>query len=586
MNRPARCDRGEQGFAMITVMLVIMIITLLITGSLAYSLGSLTISRHDQDWNAALSSAEAGLDDYLFRLNQNTNYWQYSATNPPPDGNKAFSFTGGGTTGQPVFVQLSGLPNAGRYHYRADVSTLPTNGAIKIYSTGSVGNTSRTVQTVVRQKSFLDFVYYTDYETTDPALYSNPPDNLTATQAAAAGPAGCKAYYAYPAQGTLPANAGRSADCHDIVFVTGDVINGPLATNDGIRILGSPTFAGTVTSAWPGTPVAPLPPANCAQTQIWVDGGSGAPNFSSCPVSSSKLNMPPSSPGLKGLTDPAIGGTQGCLFTGPTKITLNSDGTMNVVSPYTLVSKCAAAVWPTAASINMPLPANGVVYVQNVPIAPTDPNYKASNVACITNPLGYPIKSGDVTPYPCSTGEAFVQGTLKGQLTIATDDTIVLAGNILYQGNLTGTDVLGLIAQNYVQVYHPVDSSGNDLAGANGDLLNPTFDAAIVALNHSFIVPNYNSGDTPPDHTGTINVNGAIAQEYRGPVGTGHLSGGLVVVDNGYYKNYVYDQRLKYLSPPHFIDPVQSAWGIRIWSESNPANYPPPACAALPASCP
>ena len=56
----------------------------------------------------------------------------------------------------------------------------------------------------------------------------------------------------------------------------------------------------------------------------------------------------------------------------------------------------------------------------------------------------------------------------------------------------------------------------------------------MLAINHSFIVDNYNCGNS----LGTLNVKGAIAQKYRGAVGT---SGG-----TGYLKNYEYDERLHY----------------------------------------
>jgi len=62
---------------------------------------------------------------------------------------------------------------------------------------------------------------------------------------------------------------------------------------------------------------------------------------------------------------------------------------------------------------------------------------------------------------------------------------------------------------------------------------------------------------------GSLGVNGAIAQRFRGAVGT--VSG--ATLNSGYSKSYVYDQRLKYLSPPKFLDPVASAWGIAIWKE-------------------
>ena len=61
------------------------------TAAVAYGIGSQNASRRDQDWNAALAAAEAGIDDYVFRLNENSNYCQYSASNLPPDGNQAFT---------------------------------------------------------------------------------------------------------------------------------------------------------------------------------------------------------------------------------------------------------------------------------------------------------------------------------------------------------------------------------------------------------------------------------------------------------------------------------------------------------------
>ena len=31
----------------------------------------------------------------------------------------------------------------------------------------------------------------------------------------------------------------------------------------------------------------------------------------------------------------------------------------------------------------------------------------------------------------------------------------------------------------------------------------------------------------------------------------------------GYIKDYNYDDRLRYQEPPHFLDPVQSAWHVQ-----------------------
>ena len=80
--------------------------------------------------------------------------------------------------------------------------------------------------------------------------------------------------------------------------------------------------------------------------------------------------MPPSNVAIKADADKSLGG-DGCLFTGPTSITLNSAGTMTVVSPYTksgatTTNNCAGGT--LAAPATQALPANGVIYVQNVPV--------------------------------------------------------------------------------------------------------------------------------------------------------------------------------------------------------------------------
>jgi hypothetical protein len=113
-----------------------------------------------------------------------------------------------------------------------------------------------------------------------------------------------------------------------------------------------------------------------------------------------------------------------------------------------------------------------------------------------------------------------------------------------------------------VRVYHPVNRSGSctNAAGSNTDL---EIDAAILSLTHSFIVDNYTCG-----LLGTLTVKGAIAQKFRGPVGT--YSGGTKVT--GYTKNYAYDDKLKYRSPPNFLPPVQAAWHVIVSNEQVPAS--------------
>jgi hypothetical protein len=63
-----------------------------------------------------------------------------------------------------------------------------------------------------------------------------------------------------------------------------------------------------------------------------------------------------------------------------------------------------------------------------------------------------------------------------------------------------------------------------------------------------------------------LTVTGAIAQQYRGAVGTVGSNG------SGYIKNYNYDDRLRYRSPPYFLTPVAAAWGVVRSNEQVPAR--------------
>jgi hypothetical protein len=67
---------------------------------------------------------------------------------------------------------------------------------------------------------------------------------------------------------------------------------------------------------------------------------------------------------------------------------------------------------------------------------------------------------------------------------------------------------------------------------------------------------------------GTLTIDGVIAQKYRGPVGRGGNT-----PTNGYIKNYIYDSRLQFRAPPHFLDPVESAWRVWRYTEQQPARH-------------
>lgn len=195
------------------------------------------------------------------------------------------------------------------------------------------------------------------------------------------------------------------------------------------------------------------------------------------------------------------------------------------------------------------IPSSGVFYVGN------------GSCSSIYSPFTatYPSTSG------C--GNVIVHGTYSGALTIAAENDIIVDDNI----TRTGNGLLGLVANNFVRVKHPICPS-NNTGCTNGTITAQTsrtncnngvngtgtktslqIDAAILAINHSFIVDHYNCGA----QLTTLTVNGAISQKFRGPVGTFGSN------TTGYLKNYNYDDRLRYLEPPNFLDPVEVAWHVQ-----------------------
>jgi hypothetical protein len=524
-----RTKTGEDGVAMVTVMMIVLVLTLLMVATVNYAVQGEPPSRRDQDWNAALAAAQAGVDDYLYRLQQDDNYYLFSASNPPTPANQAF--TGWQT--------IPGPANQGQFHYGVDLAQYGSQGVVQLTSTGRVRGVQRTIRASFRRRNFLDYLYLTDYEVLDPqsGYYSDP---ATATTA-------CSMYW-WQGRPTSP--------CRRISFVTGDTINGPMHTNDTISVDGSPRFNGRATTGYTGNMSCP-PSGTYTYRWYGLSGCGDTPQFQSGdPEAVPLLTLPTSNTAIKAQTDRAAGRT-GCLYNGPTRIVLNAAGTMTVTSPFT-----TSATYATCVGSNRPLPTNGVIYVQNVP---------ASQTATCTgsqNRLGYPV-SADVTPYQCRVGDVFLSGTLRGRLTIAAENNIVIVSNTTYANSGAGSsDLLGLVANQFVQVYHPVNSAGQNVSdnrNPTSTFQNPQIHAAILALGHSFIVQNYDEGAT----LGTLTVNGGIAQKWRGPVGTSGGSG------TGYLKNYGYDSRLQYASPPHAATLSSAAFRVNQWAEiQNPTGLP------------
>jgi hypothetical protein len=513
--------QGEHGFTTVVVMLVILLGGLLVAASFAASDGDTSVARRDQYYKQAYAAAEAGVNYYLSHLAQNTNYWANCYTSPIQSPGTAYStassqaIPGSNTEGRYEIELLKAPGYSGACSATVTNSVIdPTTGQLAIRSTGYYRGVKRSIIATFKRAGFLNYLWFTDFETPDPLTYSDP-DTAQSK---------CAKYV----------RDGRDLNyCNDQSFITGDGVNGPTHTNDEFLMCGTPSFGRTNNGN--------TDKIEASDPSGWRSScGGTSPTFNGVTTwGASNLQLPTSNSAIKSYA------SANWIFTGPVHITLSGS---------TATVKNAAGTTLRTGS-----PTNGIIYVQN-----------GTCSTSFSDSQQYPSGGG------C--GDAWVSNatstsTVSSDLTVAAENDVIIAGNLTHNSS----SVIGLIANGFVRVYHPVSYSNgscnkysDNITPTSGEgkgipyMSDPTIQAAILALNHSFWVDNYGCGAA----LGDLNVTGAIAMKFRGTVGT--HSGGTGVT--GYLKNYNYDSALKYHQPPYFLDPVQASWDIWTETEQVPAH--------------
>lgn len=535
--------QGEDGYTMILVMVAMLLVTMVTTVAIGATQSDLNLTGHDLEQKQAYAAAQAGINDYAYHLNNDTNYWSKCTSVPTPNAvNQVGSTTNRrsvpGSVSSKYAIELlpastyTGSPKQCTTGTNATSSMIESSGTMqgtfRIRSTGYAGDVKRSIVATFKRASFLDYVYFTQLETSDPITYAS--SNWVESAYTQCG----KTIAAGRYNAAIPNSNGEYCDV--ISFINNEEINGPLHTNDALVICGSPDFGRTAADSievsgpapgWYSTSAIPHSGSSC----------SGSPNFfSGQPTTGAAVLTPPATNGQLA----SVAQEGGKYFTGQVKICLN--GTNMVVQQGS--NPCSST---NGAAYSGAIPSNGLVYVANGTCSTSYSPYTAS----------YSTTSG------C--GNVLVHGTYTGQLTIAAENDIIVDGN-LCRGSCTsasGDGLLGLIANNFIRIYHPYSgqqsrgdcSGGNNGSGISGSSSPSVVDAAMLAIQHSFIVDHYDCGNS----LGTLTVHGAISQKFRGPVGTFSGTGSV----SGYSKNYNYDDRLRTISPPNFLDPVQSSWSVQ-----------------------
>jgi Tfp pilus assembly protein PilX len=621
---------AEDGFTMLLVMITLTVSSLVAVAAYQATSGDARPARYDQSTKSAYAAAQAGLSWYVAELSQDPSYWAKCtgvdrikingsfAQAPVWDGMAAsarpWRIVADGvntdtvttsvatipTFAQAYSVELLPAPGQTKCVPDNDASMIDTYGTFRVRVTGRVGpdvSGQRTPQRAIiatfRRKGFLDYLWYAQYEEVDPqlaAVAQGVPFGCTAGVVkcpmgdyATWAQTNCTDKYWWGATGrrTLTpwrgdmsvsdngpnVTAASALLCPDAGFRSGDAINGSVHVSDTLLICSNPSFGFTagdkIETEDPGDVTLP-------NDQNGWRNANHASEYNGVPVSRwGCANPSPNGPAGSLAAAPQWLPSGNALVKGAAPITppADNDSLASAASAgYSFIGKTVIKFGLTAGKMNvcnssmglsnkqMNIPTNGVIYVAN-------------GAACTP----YNPKDTDASSDTC--GDARVEGTINTSLTIGAQNDIVITAD-LRAGNLA-TNLIGLVAQNYVRVHHPVGtptapwdgahsaaaayaSNGScstaNSSGTYGGKAYPLgsviVDAAILTLKHSFMVDNWRCGAA----LGTLTVNGAIAQKYHGPIST--------TAPSGYTKAFSYNTALKYRSPPAFLAPVQAAWRL------------------------
>lgn len=607
----------DDGAALVVVVGSMLVLAMLAMTALAYTLSGQRFARYDQDYTAAMSAAQSGIDDFISRLDSIDTYGlAVDCTNQAWKGPMASSSNtcgwGPSTAAGwlPVTPGASG-PRAAQFHYAVDASRKVTEGTVLLTVTGRQNGVYRTVQATVGMGGSTDYVYYTDFESADPTnVQAYPPSGTTKLACGAGTTAQAKYWY-----------QGRSSDsCKEITFISTDTLDGDVFSNDTI-LSDRATFEEGFETAEPrcqnATANASTWNSNCLRS------GSTA-TFGEQPRYATPKYLPDNT--REFATNP------GCHYFGATRVKFNADGTMTVWNKTSVnggkapvaIRRPGDATDPSCGTVAQLDASGGVTLpVPDEMVIFADTGATSANRQChggeIGGPSGRELPLGNYTGAAptgrnqsytydtnmleetkyCSRGNLYAEGILNGRVTLAAQESVIVTGDLVLAGGQTSAsdDMLGLVASNSVEVFHPITtrvdsverclatnrwgtctqygytwgspSGETEVTGwptryrSPGESVNTPTSGVLIAgsiqtLQHSFLVQKYDKGTS----RGRLQVYGSIAQRWRGIVGQNDNAG-----SHGYSKLYQYDKRLVYSRPPYFPTWANAQWTLRYSGE-------------------
>jgi Tfp pilus assembly protein PilX len=606
----------EDGITMIIALGVMFVTGLLLVAVFASTRGEIHLTSLDRAQKKAYYAAEAGIQDYEYHLTQDGNYLSYCTepSSPNPALNQLYKENTkeplkaselktvevpapkegsgeGPATEESYALQLIPAASSKESYPKCNKNHLvesmveekgSATGTFRIESTGFSGGEERSLIATFKNANFVSYVWYSVYETGDPALYGQVPPGEPATYWDE-----CGNFY-----GSRPARC----EGFDNYFITGESINGPMHTQDHVGVCGKPSFGRSETDRIEFGNGGNITGEGYSKENC---GESANPEFKGTHIPPSKvlaITPPPGDEELQHIVEPAY------EFKGLTEVVLE-ESTLTIKKDY-IENTTTHELEPQEVEKTVPYPPSGVIYV--------------AGSCSLYSPFG--PSPGYNSTESTSCGDVYVHGDYTSSLTIAAQNDVIVNGNITTEVNgegvPTSNSLLGLVANNFVRVAHPVgqtykkptsgkckeetyegikildktNSAGEcvytneahlvqkgseyeaiDACDApnsgvlatpgtgpsRGDLKEPVIYAGILALKHSFIVDNFDCGG--PEF-GSLKLYGAIAGDFSNGM-TGVFSGH--TIEHGYGYNLIYDNRLQVEEPPHFLNPIQAAWFIQ-----------------------
>jgi hypothetical protein len=499
-------SRSQEGFSLIITLGVMLITSLLLVAAFTAAGSDVSLSHEDITQKQAYYAAVAGIQNYEYKLQVNPDFWETCESfnaKVPGEGNSSYEVSLLPAASSKTTKCITSDP----FEYAIQTSGRAAN-TFNVESTGYAEKDKRTLIGTFGVNGFLNYVYFTHYEDEDPELEHHSVSECSQ----------------FRTKRLEEAAKGRGhGECGpNIEFAPADSVKGPMHTDDAALVCGKTEFGRK----------GHIPP-----DAVEINGGVYSEGCTSEAIFNP--NVPP-----KGYTTgeemiPPESDTSLAAYVKP-GYEFEGATTLELEGKYVWVTN---AYYEGGKRVKIALPTNGLIYVHN------------SSLPCEFKDQQEPADTSAEVLKEAPCGTVYVKGNYAEALTIAAEKDIVIKGNITPTGvtppasgqepsTPANTVTLGLIASGYVRMWHPCTR------GSEEGVKDPWIYAAILSTANSFMVDNYECGNS----LGNLNVFGAIAQNFRGIVGT--------TGNTGYLKNYNYDNRLATDEPPYFLAPLKAGWKV------------------------